>query len=124
LLINYIGYSPQTVPVDNKKEINISLQAANAELNEVVLVGTRTAGRVKLETTAPVDLVNGCESCCFLPDSYVYNGKLVSDLYLSYRFSDAVHFALGADNLFNVHPGLGFVEGAAGWAYNNEPGGL
>lgn len=60
----------------------------------------------------------------FLPDSYVYNGKLVSDLYLSYRFSDAVHFALGADNLFNVHPDLGFVEGAAGWAYNNEPGGL
>ena len=59
----------------------------------------------------------------YVPDRYVYEGKLVTDLYLGYRFSNNVKLFLGADNLFNVHPSLGVVRVAKYWAYNTEPAG-
>ena len=56
-------------------------------------------------------------------DQYNYSGKVVTDLYASYKLSS--HFSLfaGVDNLFNVHPDLSYAQGAKGWAYNNEPAG-
>jgi iron complex outermembrane receptor protein len=56
-------------------------------------------------------------------DQYIYNGKLVSDLYVTYRFSKNLAAFAGSDNLFNVHPDLGIAPGARGWAFNNETGG-
>jgi len=56
-------------------------------------------------------------------DQYIYNGKVVSDLYFSYRISKAVTAFIGADNIFNVHPDLGINHEARAWAFNNETGG-
>ncbi len=58
-----------------------------------------------------------------VPDSYKYEAKLVSDLYLSFRFTKNLKLFIGTDNVFNVHPSLGAVQSAKYWAYNNETGG-
>ncbi|WP_069659451.1 TonB-dependent receptor [Arcticibacter eurypsychrophilus] len=58
-----------------------------------------------------------------VPDQYNYSGKVVSDLYFSYKFGKSTNFSLGTDNVFNVHPDLAYVNGAKGYAYNNEPSG-
>lgn len=59
----------------------------------------------------------------FLPDQYDYNGKLITDLYFSFGLNKFAKLYVGADNLFNVHPSLGAVQGAKYWAFNNETGG-
>lgn len=59
----------------------------------------------------------------YVPDLYVYSGKLVADLFASYRFGKNLTLYLGVDNVANVHPDLGYVPVAAGWAFNNETGG-
>jgi iron complex outermembrane receptor protein len=71
-----------------------------------------------LTPTVPTD--NGSAQ---LPDQYVYSGKIVSDLYFSYKLNKSVRLSLGADNIFNVHPDLAYVKGAKGYAFNNEPSG-
>jgi iron complex outermembrane receptor protein len=58
-----------------------------------------------------------------VPDQYNYSGKVVSDVYFTYKLSKTAHVSLGSDNLFNVHPTLGAVLTAKGYAYNNETGG-
>ncbi|MGZ3765156.1 MAG: TonB-dependent receptor [Mucilaginibacter sp.] len=58
-----------------------------------------------------------------VPDEYFYSGKVVSDVYFSFKLNKTVHFSLGCDNIFNVHPDLSGVLGAKGYAYNNETGG-
>lgn len=59
----------------------------------------------------------------YVPDQYDYGGKLVTDVYASYRLSKVATLYIGADNIFNVHPDLGYAKGATGWAFNNESGG-
>jgi iron complex outermembrane receptor protein len=71
-----------------------------------------------LTPTVPTD--NGDAQ---LPDQYIYSGKAVSDLYLTYGLSKSARFTIGADNIFNVHPDLAYVTGAKGYAFNNEPSG-
>ncbi|MBC6491042.1 TonB-dependent receptor domain-containing protein [Flavihumibacter stibioxidans] len=56
-------------------------------------------------------------------DQYVYNGKLVTDLFMSYQFSKRFGLYWGVDNLLNVHPDMSFAPGAKWWAFNNETGG-
>ncbi len=63
------------------------------------------------------------DASVYVADKYVYNGKVVSDLYFTFKASKKVSIFLGADNLFNVHPDLAFAPGAKYWAYNNEPAG-
>ncbi|MBS1520153.1 MAG: TonB-dependent receptor [Bacteroidetes bacterium] len=58
LVIRYTGYKSLEVPVSGKTHLDIQLESEVSQLNEVVLVGTRSAGRVKLETPVPVDVVN------------------------------------------------------------------
>ncbi|MFI5155543.1 MAG: TonB-dependent receptor domain-containing protein [Chitinophagales bacterium] len=58
-----------------------------------------------------------------VPEIFNYNPKLITDLWLSYKFSKNVSLFLGADNLFNVHPDLGVNPQAKGWAEDNESGG-
>jgi iron complex outermembrane receptor protein len=58
LIIRYTGYRSQTIPVNGQTYLDIKLESDVSQLNEVVLVGTRSAGRVKLETPVPVDVVN------------------------------------------------------------------
>lgn len=56
-------------------------------------------------------------------DEYIYHGKVVSDLYFSYKIWKHMDFYIGADNILNVHPDYGFVQSAKYWAFNNETGG-
>lgn len=56
--ISIVGYFPQSLNINGRTEINISLSSVATDLSEVVLVGTRRAGRVKTETPVPVDVVN------------------------------------------------------------------
>jgi iron complex outermembrane receptor protein len=58
LVISYTGYKTSTVAINGRSKIDITLLSDVAQLNEVVLIGTRSAGRVKLETAVPVDIVN------------------------------------------------------------------
>jgi len=67
-----------------------------------------------------VPLDNGTGS---VRDQYNYSGKLVPDLYFSYKLSKNFTIYAGADNIFNVHPDFGVVKGAKDWAYNTETGG-
>jgi iron complex outermembrane receptor protein len=71
-----------------------------------------------LNPTVPLD--NGAGQ---VSDQYIYSGKAVSDLYLTYRINKATRLSIGSDNIFNVHPDLGYVAGAKGYAFNNEPAG-
>jgi len=57
LEISSVGYITQVVAVSSAP-LTITLALSFEELNQVVLVGTRRAGRVKTETTAPVDVIN------------------------------------------------------------------
>lgn len=84
---------------------------------EVGLLGYGEDG-LGIDPTVPLD--NGSGN---VRDEYIYNGKMPVDIYLGYRFSDRLSLFVGSDNVFNVHPDLGAVPGAKGWAYNNETGG-
>lgn len=84
---------------------------------EITLYGYGEDG-LGINPTVPKDDGSGS-----VPDQYVYGGKLVPDVYLGWKFSKKMSLHLGADNFLNVHPDLGFVPGAAGWAFNNETGG-
>ncbi|MDQ3141469.1 MAG: TonB-dependent receptor [Bacteroidota bacterium] len=57
------------------------------------------------------------------PDEYLYGGKFVTDAYASLQLTKNIGLNIGVDNLFNIHPDLGAVNGAKWWAYNNETGG-
>lgn len=56
-------------------------------------------------------------------DEYNYRRRWVHDVFASVKIMDAAKIYIGVDNVWNVHPDLGFAPGAAGWAYNNETGG-
>lgn len=58
LVFSYTGYKTQSVPLNGRTRLNIALISDVGQLNEVVAIGTRTAGRVKLETAVPVDVVS------------------------------------------------------------------
>ncbi|MDB5128544.1 TonB-dependent receptor [Mucilaginibacter sp.] len=58
LIFTYTGYKALTVSISGRTNIDVSLTSDVNQLNEVVLIGTRSAGRVKLETAVPVDVVN------------------------------------------------------------------
>ncbi|OOQ58351.1 TonB-dependent receptor [Mucilaginibacter pedocola] len=58
LIFSFTGYKTQTVAIAGKTTINVVLVSDIAQLNEVVAIGTRSAGRVKLETAVPVDVVS------------------------------------------------------------------
>ena len=59
----------------------------------------------------------------YVPEVFNYNGKLTTDIYLSYKFCKSASLFIGADNLFNIHPELGVNPLAKGWAGDNESGG-
>lgn len=84
---------------------------------EVTLLGYGENG-LGIAPTVPKDDGSGS-----VPDEYVYGGKIVPDLYFGWKMCRTATLHLGVDNFLNVHPDLGYVPGAAGWAFNNEPGG-
>ncbi|MBP7184902.1 MAG: TonB-dependent receptor [Saprospiraceae bacterium] len=59
----------------------------------------------------------------YVADKYIYSAKIVSDIYVGYKFSDKAKLFIGADNFMNVHPNYGVVNNARYWAFNTESGG-
>ncbi len=55
-------------------------------------------------------------------EQFNYNGKVVSDVYISYKLFKGGTLFIGSDNLFNVHPNYGIVPGARLSAYDGEAG--
>ena len=58
IIISLIGYNSQTVAVSNNSSLTILLASSDIQLSEMVVVGTRSAGRSRTETTAPVDVIS------------------------------------------------------------------
>ena len=59
----------------------------------------------------------------YVPENFNYNGKVVTDVFVSFKLCKQASLFIGADNVFNVHPDLGVVQAARGWAGDNESGG-
>jgi iron complex outermembrane receptor protein len=58
-----------------------------------------------------------------VPELFKYKGKTVTDLAVNYKLTKQLNWFVGADNIFNVHPSLGVVDGARLSAYDSESGG-
>lgn len=62
LRISFVGYTNQTTNVTvsgtENATVNIALSESTASLSEVVVTGTRSAGRVKTESPVPVDIIS------------------------------------------------------------------
>ncbi|GGD47611.1 collagen-binding protein [Emticicia aquatilis] len=58
LVFSFIGFATKEVKVaDNQSTINITLEEAFSTLSEVVVTGTRSSGRTKIDTPVPVDVI-------------------------------------------------------------------
>ncbi len=58
LIISNTGYAQIEYPVNGNPSLTITLQETGAELQQLVLVGTRRTGRVRTESVAPVDVIS------------------------------------------------------------------
>lgn len=58
LVVSGTGYAQTEFPINGSNSIIVTLNETAAELQQLVLVGTRRAGRVKTETAAPVDVIS------------------------------------------------------------------
>ncbi len=58
-----------------------------------------------------------------VPENFNYNGKLVTDVFVSYKFCKKLSLFIGADNLLNIHSDYGVNPAARGYAGDNESGG-
>ncbi|MEZ4931578.1 MAG: carboxypeptidase-like regulatory domain-containing protein [Saprospiraceae bacterium] len=58
LVVTYIGYATQEVPVGDGSPLNITLTDDEQALSEVIIIGSRSAGRTKLESAVPVDVLD------------------------------------------------------------------
>jgi iron complex outermembrane receptor protein len=56
LVVSFSGFSNQSYTLKDSNPIDIQLSISNNDLNEVVVLGTRSVGRTKLESVSPVDL--------------------------------------------------------------------
>lgn len=56
--VSSVGYDTYTQVLTTESNYTIILQSSLHNLNEVVLVGTRSGGRTRLNTVAPVDVFN------------------------------------------------------------------
>jgi iron complex outermembrane receptor protein len=84
---------------------------------KVVLLGYGESG-LGINPEVPLDNGSG-----YVKDQYDYTGKLVTDLYCSYKLNKNFTVFAGIDNLLNIHPEFGVAPGAKDWAYNTETGG-
>lgn len=57
-----------------------------------------------------VDLDNGSGEA---PEIFVFNPKITTDIYVSYKIRKNLSWDIGVDNLFNVHPDEAIVKGSS-----------
>ena len=58
LIFSFVGFSEQQVTVGSSNTINVTLTSTVSDLGQVVMIGTRSAGRIKTESAVPVDIIN------------------------------------------------------------------
>ncbi len=58
-----------------------------------------------------------------VPEVFNFSGKVVTDVFASYKFSKKISLFIGADNLMNIHPDFGINPLAKNWFGDNESGG-
>ena len=59
LTISMVGYRTKTIKLNKSNTyLMIVLESSVMELGQVVMVGTRSSGRIKTETPVPVDIIN------------------------------------------------------------------
>jgi len=58
LQFTMVGHAPVEVTVTATSSIDVQMAEGQSNLDEIVLLGSRRAGRVKMETAVPVDVVN------------------------------------------------------------------
>lgn len=57
LLFSYLGFATKEVPIRGQSSINTTLSQSAEQLTETIVIGSRSQGRSKLETAAPVDVI-------------------------------------------------------------------
>ena len=55
--ISSVGYKPITVKLTSTTTISVKLEASSVDLGDIVVIGSRSAGRAKTETAVPVDVI-------------------------------------------------------------------
>lgn len=58
LVISYIGFETVEINVAEKDSISVTLKDASAQLDDVVIVGSRNPSRTATETTVPIDVID------------------------------------------------------------------
>jgi iron complex outermembrane recepter protein len=58
LVFSYVGYKTKEIELNNRTNIEVSLDSNENKLDNVVVVGTRNPRRVATESTAPIDIIN------------------------------------------------------------------
>ncbi len=58
LVISYIGFETVEVDVTGKDFISVALKDASAQLDDVVIVGSRNPSRTATETAVPIDVID------------------------------------------------------------------
>lgn len=58
LVFSFVGFGEQQITVGNNSAINVSLTSTVSDLGQVVMIGTRSGGRIKTESPVPIDIIN------------------------------------------------------------------
>jgi iron complex outermembrane recepter protein len=58
-----------------------------------------------------------------VPENFVFNPKVTTDLYFSYKINKNVTWVVGVDNLFNVHPDVAATVGAKNESWGDSESG-
>src|ERR1017187_1093339 len=58
LTITSVGYTTQSIPLNGQTNISVKLQQSATGLEQIVMVGSRSGGRVKTESPVPIDVIN------------------------------------------------------------------
>ena len=58
-----------------------------------------------------------------VPENFVFNAKMTTDLYFSYKISNHFTWVIGADNIFNVHPDISATVGAKNQSWGDSESG-
>ena len=68
--------------------------------------------------TYPPEVALDADPNILVPEQFNYHGKMVTDLYLSYKFSRHVSASIGVDNLFDRDPPF-YLDGSTNSVTNS-----
>ena len=79
----------------------------------------------KLTTIGGSQTVKLDDGSATVPEYFIFNNKVTTDLYTTIKVSKAVSWVLGVDNIFNVHPDFALTKGARLNSFgDSESGGM